>query len=129
MARRQSASCNFCAMAQAMLLLLARPKMTALFCESLTNSSAEKVISSQSSVLSKTGKPRRVYQPRRTHRHSFTPLVARPLLKSDEMLARFPSRNIAALLDGHADSSSDSRSWQVLRAAIPSWFDRVAYLF
>src|ERR1700687_4091072 len=81
MARRQSASCNFCAMAQAMLLLLARPKMTALFCESLTNASAEKVIGSQSSVLSQAGKPRRVYQPWRTHRHSFAPLVARPLLQ------------------------------------------------
>src|SRR5258707_10434254 len=36
MARRQPASCNFGAMAQPMLRLLAKPKITAVFCESVT---------------------------------------------------------------------------------------------
>src|SRR5215471_10959457 len=36
MASRQPASCSFCAMAQAMLLLFASPNITAVFCVSLT---------------------------------------------------------------------------------------------
>src|SRR5713226_7084775 len=39
MARRQPACSSFCAMAQAMLRLLARPKITAVFCGSVTFSS------------------------------------------------------------------------------------------
>src|SRR5712692_6873127 len=39
MARRQPACWSFCAMAQAMLRLLARPKITAVFCVSVTCSS------------------------------------------------------------------------------------------
>src|ERR1700719_4733638 len=39
MARRQPACCSFCAMAQAILRLLARPKITAVFCGSVTDSS------------------------------------------------------------------------------------------
>src|ERR1700675_2861742 len=39
MARRQPACWSFCAMAQAMLRLLARPKITAVFCGSVTVSS------------------------------------------------------------------------------------------
>src|SRR6266851_598732 len=39
MARRQPACCSFCAIAQAMLRLLARPKITAVFCVSVTFSS------------------------------------------------------------------------------------------
>src|SRR6266852_188225 len=56
MARRQPDSCNFCAMAHAMLRLLARPKITAVFCESLTSASGRKVISNQFSDLNKTRK-------------------------------------------------------------------------
>src|SRR6202790_1859733 len=39
MARRQPACWSFCAMAQAMLRLLAKPKITAVFCGSVTGSS------------------------------------------------------------------------------------------
>src|SRR5579864_8095389 len=39
MARRQPACCSFCAMAQAMLRLLAKPKITAVLCDSVTVSS------------------------------------------------------------------------------------------
>src|SRR5712664_3203129 len=39
MPRRQPACWSFCAMAQAMLRLLAKPKITAVFCESVTCSS------------------------------------------------------------------------------------------
>src|SRR5229473_1380429 len=39
MPRRQPACWSFCAMAQAMLRLLAKPKITAVFCESVTFSS------------------------------------------------------------------------------------------
>src|SRR5712672_668070 len=38
MARRQPACWSFCAMAQAMLRLLAKPKITAVFCGSVTGS-------------------------------------------------------------------------------------------
>src|SRR6266436_5896718 len=48
MARRQPACCNFCAMAHAMLRLLASPKITAVFCPSLILESS--VVSYQFSV-------------------------------------------------------------------------------
>src|ERR1700681_3645670 len=41
MVRRQPACCSFCAMAQAMLRLLARPKITAVFCGSVIHYSPD----------------------------------------------------------------------------------------
>jgi hypothetical protein len=58
-----------------MLRLLAKPKITAVFCESLTSAPAKNIFSNQFSVPSKARKPRRVYQPRLADCHSLTSSV------------------------------------------------------
>src|SRR6266851_8260836 len=68
MASRQPDSCNFCAIAQAMLRLLARPKITAVFCDSLTSAPEKKVVSNL--IRKQTQKTCKVYQCWAMTRHS-----------------------------------------------------------
>src|SRR2546429_7118120 len=106
MASRQPAWCSFWAIAHAMLRLLARPKITAVFCDSAIRVSPKIVIlrfAQDDNILS-----------------------LRDMAKCDETPSQFLSWNTAAPPAGRADSSSDNRFLPAHPAAIPFSIVRAA---